>query len=81
MARLSTASAASFTASDSGFAATFGLEFSPIHRTMFLYYVILALALFVFSAALASIPCAASRTGPITSSTGWTYATGRRCST
>ena len=34
-----------FNASDSGFAATFGLEFSPIHRTMFLYYVILALAL------------------------------------
>ncbi|WP_333822895.1 high-affinity branched-chain amino acid ABC transporter permease LivM [Pinisolibacter sp.] len=34
-----------FTAADNGFAATFGLEFSPIHRTMFLYYVILALAL------------------------------------
>ena len=34
-----------FNASDSGFAATFGLEFTPIHRTMFLYYVILALAL------------------------------------
>jgi branched-chain amino acid transport system permease protein len=28
-----------------GFAATFGLEFSPIYRTIFLYYVILALAL------------------------------------
>jgi branched-chain amino acid transport system permease protein len=34
-----------FNASDSGFAATFGLEYTPIHRTMFLYYVILALAL------------------------------------
>src|SRR2546423_11706955 len=34
-----------FNASDQGFAATFGLEFSPIHRTLFLYYVILALAL------------------------------------
>ena len=28
-----------------GFAATFGLEFSPIHRIVFLFYVILALAL------------------------------------
>ena len=34
-----------FNASDEGFAATFGLEFSPIYRTLFLYYVILALAL------------------------------------
>jgi len=34
-----------FNASDSGFAATFGIEYSPIHRTIFLYYVILALAL------------------------------------
>ena len=34
-----------FNASDSGFAATFGIEFSPIHRTIFLYYVILALSL------------------------------------
>ncbi|MER2605842.1 MAG: high-affinity branched-chain amino acid ABC transporter permease LivM [Siculibacillus sp.] len=34
-----------FNASDQGFAATFGLEFSPIHRTIFLYYVILGLAL------------------------------------
>ncbi|WP_438800788.1 ABC transporter permease subunit, partial [Acinetobacter baumannii] len=32
-------------ASDTGFAAVFGLEFSPIHRTIFLYYVILCLAL------------------------------------
>ena len=30
---------------DSGFAAVFGLEFSPIYRTIFLYYVILCLAL------------------------------------
>ena len=34
-----------FNASDEGFAATFGLEFSPIYRTLFLYYVIVALAL------------------------------------
>src|SRR5262249_944367 len=34
-----------FNASDEGFAAYFGLEFTPIHRTVFLYYVILALAL------------------------------------
>src|SRR5438105_4106167 len=34
-----------FNASDQGFAATFGLEFSPVHRTLFLYYVILALGL------------------------------------
>jgi branched-chain amino acid transport system permease protein len=34
-----------FNASDQGFAATFGLEFTPIHRTIFLYYVILALSL------------------------------------
>ena len=34
-----------FTASDNGFAAYFGLEFSPLHRIIFLYYVILALAL------------------------------------
>ena len=34
-----------FNASDEGFAARFGLEFSPIYRTIFLYYVILALAL------------------------------------
>ncbi len=34
-----------FNASDDGFAATFGLEFSPIYRTIFLYYLILALAL------------------------------------
>src|ERR1700744_5216194 len=34
-----------FNASDSGFAAVFGLEFSPIYRTIFLYYVILALVL------------------------------------
>ncbi len=34
-----------FNAEESGFAARFGLEFSPIYRTVFLYYVILALAL------------------------------------
>jgi len=34
-----------FNASDEGFAATFGLEFSPVYRTLFLYYIILALAL------------------------------------
>jgi branched-chain amino acid transport system permease protein len=34
-----------FTADDNGFAAVFGLEFRPIYRTIFLYYVILALAL------------------------------------
>jgi branched-chain amino acid transport system permease protein len=34
-----------FNASDTGFAATFGLEFSPIYRTIFLYYVILVLCL------------------------------------
>src|SRR5207302_749416 len=33
-----------FNASDEGFAARFGLEFSPVYRTIFLYYVILALA-------------------------------------
>ena len=34
-----------FNADDDGFAATFGLEFSPTHRVVFLYYLILALAL------------------------------------
>ncbi|MCK9919042.1 high-affinity branched-chain amino acid ABC transporter permease LivM [Microbacteriaceae bacterium K1510] len=34
-----------FTADDDGFAAVFGLEFSPVYRTIFLYYLILALAL------------------------------------
>ncbi len=34
-----------FNASEQGFAARFGLEFSPIYRTIFLYYLILALAL------------------------------------
>jgi branched-chain amino acid transport system permease protein len=33
-----------FTANDDGFAARFGLQFSPIYRTIFLYYLILALA-------------------------------------
>jgi branched-chain amino acid transport system permease protein len=34
-----------FTAADNGFAAVFGLQFSPLYRVIFLYYVILALAL------------------------------------
>ena len=34
-----------FTADDNGFAATFGLEYTPTHRVVFLYYLILALAL------------------------------------
>jgi branched-chain amino acid transport system permease protein len=34
-----------FTAGEEGFAATFGLEFDPTHRVVFLFYVILALAL------------------------------------
>ncbi|MGE0063641.1 MAG: high-affinity branched-chain amino acid ABC transporter permease LivM, partial [Xanthobacteraceae bacterium] len=34
-----------FTANDDGFAALFGLEFTPVYRTLFLYYVILGLAL------------------------------------
>jgi branched-chain amino acid transport system permease protein len=33
-----------FNADDNGFAAVFGLEFTPLYRTIFLYYVILALA-------------------------------------
>jgi branched-chain amino acid transport system permease protein len=33
-----------FNADDNGFAAVFGLQFSPLYRTIFLYYVILALA-------------------------------------
>ena len=33
-----------FNANEDGFAAVFGLEFSPIYRTIFLYYLILALA-------------------------------------
>jgi branched-chain amino acid transport system permease protein len=34
-----------FTAAGDGFAATFGLHYSPTHRVVFLYYLILALAL------------------------------------
>jgi branched-chain amino acid transport system permease protein len=34
-----------FNADDNGFAAIFGLEFSPLYRVIFLYYVILALCL------------------------------------
>jgi len=33
-----------FNANDDGFAAVFGLEFSPVYRVVFLYYIILALA-------------------------------------
>ncbi|MFZ1102544.1 MAG: high-affinity branched-chain amino acid ABC transporter permease LivM, partial [Hyphomicrobiaceae bacterium] len=33
-----------FNASDTGFAAVLGLEFTPVHRTIFLFYTILALA-------------------------------------
>jgi branched-chain amino acid transport system permease protein len=34
-----------FNSADNGFAATFGLHYSPTHRVVFLYYLILALAL------------------------------------
>ncbi|MGH6727051.1 MAG: high-affinity branched-chain amino acid ABC transporter permease LivM [Pseudolabrys sp.] len=34
-----------FNADDNGFAAVFGLEFHPLYRVIFLYYIILALAL------------------------------------
>jgi branched-chain amino acid transport system permease protein len=34
-----------FNANEDGFAAVFGLEFTPVYRTIFLYYVILGLAL------------------------------------
>lgn len=34
-----------FNANEDGFAAVFGLEFTPVYRTIFLYYLILALAL------------------------------------
>ncbi len=34
-----------FNASDTGFAAVWGLEFSPVYRTIFLYYVIVCLSL------------------------------------
>jgi branched-chain amino acid transport system permease protein len=34
-----------FNANDDGFAAVFGLEFSPVYRTIFFYYLILCLAL------------------------------------
>jgi branched-chain amino acid transport system permease protein len=34
-----------FNASDQGFAAFFGIEFTPLHRLIFLFYVILSLAL------------------------------------
>lgn len=37
-----------FSAADNGFAATFGLTFDPMHRIIFLYYVIVALAAVTF---------------------------------
>lgn len=37
-----------FSAADNGFAATFGLSFDPMHRILFLYYVIVALAAVTF---------------------------------
>ncbi|MBL8908486.1 MAG: high-affinity branched-chain amino acid ABC transporter permease LivM [Rhizobiales bacterium] len=37
-----------FTNDENGFAATFGLEYAPIQRIIFLYYVILALALLTY---------------------------------
>ena len=47
-----------FNASDEGFAAVFGLEFSPIYRTIFLYYMILALALLTAYVTHAPAPAA-----------------------
>lgn len=41
-----------FNASDEGFAAAFGLQFSPLHRLIFLYYLILALALLTNAATI-----------------------------
>ena len=41
-----------FIAGETGFAAFFGLKFSPIHRVIFLYYLILVLALFTNAATL-----------------------------
>ena len=41
-----------FTAGQSGFAAFFGLKFSPIHRVIFLYYLVLILALLTNAATL-----------------------------
>ncbi len=37
-----------FSAADNGFAATFGITFDPMHRIIFLYYVIVALAAVTF---------------------------------
>jgi branched-chain amino acid transport system permease protein len=47
-----------FNADDNGFAAVFGLEFSPFYRVTFLYYVILGLALVTcyFNARLRRLP-------------------------
>jgi branched-chain amino acid transport system permease protein len=38
-----------FSDGEGGFAARFGLEFSPLHRLIFLYYIILGLALVTFA--------------------------------
>ena len=45
-----------FTANDDGFAAVFGLEFSPIYRTIFLYYLILAVTLVFMPSGLLGKP-------------------------
>jgi branched-chain amino acid transport system permease protein len=47
-----------FTRGEDGFAATFGLDYSSIHRIIFLYYIILALALITnyFSMRLRKLP-------------------------
>jgi branched-chain amino acid transport system permease protein len=37
-----------FSSGEGGFAATFGLTFDPMHRVLFLYYIILALAVITF---------------------------------
>ena len=52
-----------FTAAPDGFAATFGLEFSPIHRTIFLFYLILALALITNSSPCACAACPSAAPG------------------
>ena len=47
-----------FTDDEGGFAATFGLEFSPTHRIVFLFYLILALALLTNWVTHAAAPAA-----------------------
>ena len=48
-----------FNASDTGFAAVWGLEFTPVYRTIFLYYVIVCL-----SPPSPSAPCSAALPAP-----------------